>query len=118
MIISSPRADETDSDHVSIEHISPHPSPGASRSFFGSEDTSRQSFDADLEFKSYNPYDNIENALSTPSPRGGSHSVKSVEVTMKNAPEFCSSPSSKLNGEVYFDVLWLLKMGFLFWLYR
>eukprot|EP00794_Sanderia_malayensis_P014121 gene14121-15597_t len=66
MIMTS-KANERDSDHVSLDRISPHPSPGASQRFFEKESSIQQISDVQSEPKSHNPYDNIENVLSASS---------------------------------------------------
>lgn len=61
------RVDETDSDHVPIASISPHPSPGASQSFFEETPPPPQpNIESHLEMRLQNPYDNVGLSNSTP----------------------------------------------------
>ncbi len=98
MVMSS-KPDETDSDHVSIEHISPHPSPGASQVFFQKEITTQEIPDLHSEPKSHNPYDNIENVLSTSSSPPYARPNKPLFSTSRDTSE--STNVSSQNGTLY-----------------
>ncbi len=100
----SSKPDETDSDHVSIDHISPHPSPGASQGFFEQDITARQIEEVEAELKMQNPYDNIQNVLSASSPQY-SKPNKSFDTTSSTTSD-STFPSSHAGGE--FSVLCLV----------
>ena len=88
----TPKADDSDSDHVPIQNISPHPKPGTSDTFFGG---SQQSF-SDSETKTQNPYDNIN--FDT---LGYSQPLKTDPISTTTHSTLSSVTSQRSNGKWY-----------------
>ena len=87
----NPKADDSDSDHVPIQKISPHPKPGISDVFF---EESQPPF-SDSETKIQNPYDNINFESFT--------KIDPISTTTHST--LSSTTSQRSNGELYFTYL-------------
>ena len=97
----TPKADDSDSDHVPIQNISPHSKSGTSDTFF---DGSHQSF-SDSETKTQNPYDNINfDAL------GYSQPLKTDPISTTTHSTISSATSQRSNGKWHFFSFYLFLM--------
>lgn len=84
-----PKGDDSDSDHVPIQKISPHPKPGVNESFFEEFQPSY----SDSDQKTQNPYDNVN--LTT---QAYSLPVKQDVMSTTTHSTMSSTTSHRSNG--------------------
>ena len=85
------KAEDSDSDHVPIQKISPHPKPGMSGAFF---DESQPSL-SDFERITQNPYDNVDFDVSM----AYSKPIKPDPISTTTHSTLSSTTSQPSNGK-------------------
>ena len=90
----SSKPEDTDSDHVRIDSISPHPNPGVFSSFIDESTTPPLANSSDTKIQ--NPYDNISYIDSTPSTPYAKPNKQSA--SKKDRSTLSSSTSQRSNG--------------------
>ncbi|XP_065054420.1 ARF GTPase-activating protein GIT2-like [Rhopilema esculentum] len=96
MVMSS-KPEDTDSDHVRIDSISPHPNPGVFSSFIDESTTPPLANSSDTKIQ--NPYDNISYIDSTPSTPYAKPNKQGA--SRKDRSTLSSSTSQRSNGHNY-----------------